>query len=354
MHCSICKREFPSGYSRCPDCLGWLRAKNKPEPVSLEWSSHGLPDTLEDAPTVEYSSRPSNKQEMLLAVLSPRTVPVDLGTRPRVVQRGLYAVLSCLILSVMLFAAYVYWEKSKLGNGPVLSQTRQSDLGALAEQNLRQGQAAYQRKEWAKAQHFGESAFDLLGSLAHAPPARVLQVRQFHYRATTRYAQAELALARQEMKAGQTARALADCRLAQSLYGRLSDAAKQQAQAYALEGKIQRGSGDLLAAQSCLEKAHELDPKGNYKSLIKDLPRPAPAPVLPVADSPQVTLVPSLGSGQAYPSGHKAAYRPVQAAPVVPVAVALAKKRPTSTYVPAKKKPRNLHADELPSYNDGK
>jgi tetratricopeptide (TPR) repeat protein len=297
---------------------------------------------------------------MLLQVLGGPTLQVDLGTRPRPSHRPLYLALACLTIGLLGFAAYLYQVRSGLHQPrPNLPPSAQPDLLALGEKDLRLGQQAYQRKDWAQAQKYGQSAHDLIVSLGVSPPARVKQVQQFHLQSTTRYAQVLMERSLRHLKANQIQPALADCRVAQRLFGGLPKMNRQHAETFALEGKIFRRAGNGLAANTAFQKAHQLDPQGPYLALQqKVIPASAPAAAPPLTAPPAPVSL-SIGEAEAYPSGRKVPRRPVQPVArvlVTPEPVAASKRVSTSAFV-ARKKPekrRDLHADELPSYNDGK
>lgn len=338
--------DFPSGASRCPNCLGWLRAKggaSAPVPFWLK--------SLEESYMQPDSPVPTSKQAMLEEVLRPKpATPKRIRSWPR---RLAFLLLLALLGGLGWLANHLK-ERSTLPN---LSRppSFQQDVTRQGEDKARQARAALQRKDWANALRLGEAAYDLLRPLPKTSPALLKELDALCRKARLR--QAEVLLA-QAGKAGNKT-ALEDCRQAQVLLKR-ADSPRLLARALALESRLLWKLGDLYAARTILEQAHQLDPKAGYQVSLRELDKATRAHDVkfkqPASSQPTPSrVVPSLGDEPAYPTGKTPPARTVAPEPQhIPVAAMPPKKTPPPAYVPPRKKPKpKKPSDQLPSYNDG-
>ena len=97
MYCNNCRMDFPSGASRCPNCLGWLRAKgggSAPVPFWLK--------SLEESYMQPDSPVPTSKQAMLEEVLRPKPeAPHRVSSWPK---RLAFLLLLALLAAVVAAA----------------------------------------------------------------------------------------------------------------------------------------------------------------------------------------------------------------------------------------------------------
>ena len=285
--------------------------------------------------------------------LPDHTVAVDLGTpwegdgeAQSASNQMIYIVLACLVLSLTAFSGYVWWQRKKLQEPvkPVAIDTvSAADVGM---DNLRQAQAAFKAKKYQEAQSFAQVAFDLVGELKVATAEQRKSVTGFYRQATLRYASSLLDEAERASQNHQVNQATGMAEQAASMYRKLPDTSKEQAQAWALEGRIYLNSGDPAGALSAFTKANSLRP-GAYAADIRQAraqgaPPPEVLPQTQVAQPLPPEEQPSIDPGNQVPIGKKGGgYRghrtePVpQAQPVGP-----APKPRVNTYVPPKRDDR--------------
>ncbi len=346
MYCNNCRMDFPSGASRCPNCLGWLRAKgggSAPVPFWLK--------SLEESYMQPDSPVPTSKQAMLEEVLRPKPeAPQRVSSWPK---RLAFLLLLALLGGLGWLAQHLK-EQSTL---PDLSRppSFQEDVARQGEDKARQARAALQRKDWAGALRLGEAAYDLLRPLPKTSPALLKELQALCQQARLRQAESLLV---QAGKPGNR-KALEQCREAQVLLKR-AHSPRLQARALALESRLHRQLGDLYAARTALEQAHQLDPKAGYQGALRQLDKATRAhhpKVKPSASNPMApaTVIPRLDDEPAYPTGKTPPIRTTAPEPQhVPVAAMPPKKAPPPAYIPPRKKPKpKKPSDQLPSYNDG-
>ena len=285
--------------------------------------------------------------------LPDHTVAVDLGTPwDDEVPQGasnqmIYIVLGCLILSLTAFSGYIFWQQRRLKE-PVKPVATESTGGALklGMDSLHKAQAAFKARRYNEAQSLGQNAFDLVGDLSVASDEERKAVKGFYRQATMRYA---ASLCEEAQRAGQKGEIMQAGGLAEqaaSMYAKLPDTKKEQAQSYALEGRIYLNSGDAAAAMSAYSKANSLRP-GAYASEIRQAramgaPPPEVSPQQQVAQPLPPEEQPKIVAPD-YPSGRNPGYRGPRHSDPIPVAQPVGnapKPRPVNTYVPPKKDDR--------------
>ncbi|MBN9417637.1 MAG: tetratricopeptide repeat protein [Candidatus Eremiobacteraeota bacterium] len=317
-----------------------------------------------DAPAAPSSLGPPPASEMKLE-LPDHTVAVDLGTPWEDEEHGggtssnkmIYVILGCLVLSLTVFSAYLYWQNNQLKQKPAAPPVASSETSAkLGEDYWKKAQASFAAKRYEEAQQSAELARDLLVGLKGYPKTK--QISAFYNKATSRWALALFDQAKRANSAGETNQAIGLCNQAAQMYSRIKGSSKQQASAFAYEGRIYEGLGDKSAAESSYRKAHSLSPGSGYDRLAGAARRsgapvvsaPAPGP----ADPPPSVEQPSLGDGGLYPTGHgSGGYRapaPGAPPPAVPSGPA-PRPRVVNNYVPPKKTTSARKSDQLPTYN---
>lgn len=297
--------------------------------------------------------------------LPDHTVAVDLGTPWEDDEQSagpgsnkmIYVILGCLVLSLTVFSAYLYWQNSKLKQPtppPVVASGETS--AKLGEDYWKKAQASFAAKRYEEAQQSAELARDLLVGLKGYPKAK--QMAAFYNKATGRWAQALFDQAKKANGAKETNQAIALCNQAAQMYSKVKGTGKQQAAAFAYEARIYDGLGDSAAAESSYRKAHSLSPRAGYDRLASAARRTgAPAVAAPVAgpaEPPPTVDQPSVGDGGLYPTGRSGGgYRgsaPAAAPEAVPSGPA-PRARPVNNYVPPKKTSTARKSDQLPTYN---
>ena len=297
--------------------------------------------------------------------LPDHTVAVDLGTPWEDEEQGggassnkmIYVILGCLVLSLTVFSAYLYWQNSKLNaKTPTVATANTETSAKLGEDNWKQSQASFKAKRYEEAQQSAELARDLLVGLKGYPKAK--QIAAYYNKVTSRCALYFFDQAKRANAAQETNQAIGLCKQAAQMYSRVKGTNKQQASVFAYEARIYEGLGDSAGAESSYKTAHTLNPGGGYAALAAAARRagaPAAAPPPPgPADPAPVVEQPTIGSGGFYPTGsgsggyHAPAPGPAPAA--VPAGPA-PRTRPTNTYVPQKKAPSQRRSDQLPTYN---
>ena len=244
------------------------------------------------------------------------TVAVDLGTPwdgdgqgPGASNQMIYVVLACLVLSLTTFSGYVWWQRQKLKEPvkpPAHDTVSAADAGM---ESLRQAQAAFKAKKYQEAQSFAESAFLLVGELKVATPEQRKSVTGFYRQATLRYASSLMDDAQRASQNHQVNQATGMAEQAANMYRKLPDTSKEQAQAWALEGRIYLNSGDPAGALSAYTKANSLRP-GAYTGEIRQA-RAQGAPPPEVVPQTQVTQPlppeeqPTIGPGNLVPPGKR-------------------------------------------------
>lgn len=299
--------------------------------------------------------------------LPDHTVAVDLGTPWEDEEQGpgassnkmIYVILGCLVLSLTVFSAYLYWQNSKLHQKTPPAATASSETSAkLGEDYWKKAQASFAARRYEEAQQSAELARDLLVGLKGYPKAK--QMSNFYSKATNRYAQSLFDQAKRANAARETNQAIALCNQAAQMYSRVKGTAKQQAAAFAYEARIYEGLGDSAAAESSYNKAHSLNSGAGYNRMASAARRagaPAAAPPPPgPADPPPVVEQPSIGGDSGfYPTGSgTGGYRPSAPAPApaaVPSGPAPRPRPNVPAYVPPKKPSAPRKSDQLPTYN---
>ena len=285
--------------------------------------------------------------------LPDHTVAVDLGTPwEDEVPHGasnqmIYIVLGCLILSLTAFSGYIFWQQRRLKE-PVKPVPIENNGGALklGQDSLRQAQAAFKAKRYHEAQSLAQNAFDLVGELTVASEEQRRAVKGFYRQATMRYAASLCEEAQRAGRNGEIVQAGGLAEQAASMYAKMPDTKKEQAQSFALEGRIYLNSGDPAAAMSAYSKANSLRP-GAYSSEMRQAramgaPPPEVLPQQQVAQPLTPEEQPKIDA-PAYPSGHSSGYRGSRRSDPVPAAQPVGpapRSRPVNTYVPPKKDDR--------------
>lgn len=300
--------------------------------------------------------------------LPDHTVAIDLGTpwdedeasSVGSSNKMIYLVLGCLVLSLTMFSGYIYWQRSKLNQKtPPLASASKESSSSLGESYLKKAGVAYNAKRWEEAQQSAELARDLMVGLKGLPAAKVKQVKAFYAKSTIRQAQDLFDQAKRANAARETNQAIGLCNQAAEMYSRVPKTLKQQAQAFAYEGRIYESLGDGAAAEGSYRKAHRLSPGSGYGAMANAArrvgapsappPEPGPADPAPAVEQPQ------LGDGGLYPTGSgTGGYRPTGSAPApaaAPAPGSPARPRPVNTYVPPKRPSSPRQSDQLPTYN---
>lgn len=298
--------------------------------------------------------------------LPDHTVAVDLGTpwddeeqaAGASSNKMIYVILGCLVLSLTVFSAYLYYQNSKLhAKTPAVAAANTETSAKLGEDYWKKAQVSFGAKRFEEAQQSAELARDLLVPLKGYPKAK--QVAAFYAKVTNRYAQSLFDQAKRANAAQQTNQAIALCNQAAQMYSRVKGTTRQQAAAFAYEGRIYEGLGDSTAAESSYRKAHSLNRGAGYDRLasaarrtgapVSAPPPPGPADPQPVVEQPSIG-----GDGGLYPTGHGGGgyHAPAPAPAAVPAGPApRPRPNPASTYVPPKKAPTPRKSDQLPTYN---
>lgn len=281
------------------------------------------------------------------------TVAVDLGTPwedelPHgASNQMIYIVLGCLILSLTAFSGYIWWQQRRLKE-PVKIPVVPTEGGAaqLGMNSLRQAQAAFNARRFHEAQGLAQNAFDLVGDLKVATDNQRKAVKGFYRQATMRYAASLYEEAQKAGQKGDIVQAGGLAEQAASMYSKLPGTSKEQAQAFALEGRIYLNSGDAAAAMSAYSKANSLRP-GAYASELRQA-RALGAP--PPEVIPQAQVVQPLPPEEqpridspGYPSRVGGPYRGPRHTNQIPVAQPVGpapKQKPVNTYVPPKRDDR--------------
>jgi tetratricopeptide (TPR) repeat protein len=309
-----------------------------------------------------------------LLALPDHTVAVDLGT-PWEEEAGsgsssnkmVYAVLTTVVLGLVGFFGYTHYQNQALKkpSSPTSSSSPISSALTLGEDSLKKAKAAFKQKKWAEAVGHADTAQLLIKDLKTAPKERVKEVVKFHRDANLRYASVTFDQANRALQSGDTNQALGLADKANGIYRKLSGTTRDQAKAYAFQGKVYERIGDLVNAQSAYKKAAGLSPGSGYEQqasamrqsqVTEVVQQSAPAPSQEAAPEPQF-IQPSLGDDSSVPTGRSGGgYRSsggsAPAADAAPSAPAV--RRPQNTYVPPKrdntpswrKKPK----DTLPGY----
>lgn len=296
--------------------------------------------------------------------LPDHTVAVDLGTPWEEEEVGggassnkmIYMILGCLVLSLTVFSAYLYYQNSKLHTkpGPV-STDKDATSFKLGEDTWKKAQVDFNAKHYEEAQASAELARDLLVPLKGYPKAK--QVSAFYNKATTRLALSYFEQAKRANAAHETNQAIGLCVQSANMYAKVKGTAKQQAQAYAYEAGIYKGLGDSAGAEASYKKAHSLSPGSGYDAqarAVRQASAPLPPAPAPSNEPPPAVEQPSVDTGSYYPNGTgvHSGYHPSAPAPA-PVAVPSGpapKPRPVNTYVPPPKKQPQRRSDQLPTY----
>lgn len=298
--------------------------------------------------------------------LPDHTVAVDLGTPweddnhegGASSNKMIYIILGCLVLSLTVFSAYLYWQNSKLNTKtppPVAANTETS--AKLGENYWKKAQASYKARRYEEAQQSAELARDLLVGLKGYPKTK--QIGAFYAKATGRYALSLFDQAKRAGAAQQTNQAIALCNQSAQMYSRIKGTARQQAAAYAYEARIYENLGDTAGAEGSYRKAHSLSPRAGYDRLASaarrtGAPAAAPPPPGPADPPPQVEQPSIGGSSGFYPTGSGGGGYHAPAPAAAPAAVPSGpapRPRPASTYVPTKKPAAPRKSDQLPTYN---
>lgn len=274
-------------------------------------------------------------------------------------NKVIYLVLGCLVLGLTCFSGYIFWQNQVLKTAPpVVVKEKGGDSVSVGLGSLKMAKQAYKNKKWEEAQQSAELARDLIVPLKVAPPATVKEVKKFFEKATTRCAQSMFDKANRAAQAGDSRMALAYCRDAAKMYGKLPKTGSLQAKAYGLEGRIYQRDGDSASAESAFRRAHALYPGGGYDSLANQARQsgaPIPVQAPSAGPEPSVSERPTLGGDPAYPTGTSAGgYRPSAPppAPAAAPAAGPARPRPVNNYVPPKRPSSSgRKSDQLPTYN---
>lgn len=350
---------------------GWLGDAQTPAPAHAEASPVSMPGMA--APEVGSAS------DAPLLALPDHTVAVDLGTpwedegatAASNSNKMVYAVLTTVVLGLAGFFGYTHYQNQALRkpSSPTSSASPVSSALNLGEASLKKGKAAFKNKKWAEAVGHADMAQMLIKDLKTAPKERVKDVVKFHRDANLRYASVSFDQANRALQAGDTNKALGLAEQTVSIYRKLSGTSKDQARAYAFEGKVYERIGDLVNAQSAYKRAAGLNPNAGYQQQVSAMRQsqmpevvqyaPAePGQPAPQAQPAQPAFVqPSLGDGPSVPTGSSGGggYRPSgggaaaapQAAPAAPV-------RRQNTYVPPKRDTTpsfmKKRDDRLPGY----
>lgn len=298
--------------------------------------------------------------------LPDHTVAVDLGTPWEDDEQGggassnkmIYVILGCLVLSLTVFSAYLYWQNSKLNSKAPPAVAANTETSAkLGEDYWKKARVSFNAKRYEEAQQSAELARDLLVGLKGYPKTK--QIGDFYAKATNRYAQALFEQAKRANAAQETNQAIALCNQSAQMYSRVKGTARQQAAAFAYEARIYENLGDSAGAEGSYRKAHSLSPGAGYDRLANAArrtggPAAAPPPPGPAAPPPAVEQPSIGGDGGLYPTGrggggyHAPAPAPAPAA--VPAGPA-PRPRVQNTYVPPKKTSTPRKSDQLPTYN---
>ncbi len=296
--------------------------------------------------------------------LPDHTVAVDLGTPWEEDDHGggassnkmIYIILGCLVLSLTVFSAYLYWQNSKLNTKtpPPVAALKETSA-KLGEDYWKKAQASFKARRYEEAQQSVELARDLLVGLKGY--AKTKQISAFYAKVTSRYALALFDQAKRANAAQETNQAIALCNQAAQMYSRVKGTARQQAAAFAYEARIYEGLGDTAGAEGSYRKAHSLSPKSGYDRLASaarrtGAPVAAPPPPGPAEPPPQVEQ-PSIGGGF-YPTGSGGGGYHAPAPAAAPAAVPSGpapRPRQQNTYVPPRKSAPARKSDQLPTYN---
>jgi len=282
------------------------------------------------------------------------TVAVDLGTpwegdgqSQASSNQMIYLVLACLVLSLTTFSGYVLWQRKKLQEPVKSVATDNVSAADVGMDNLRQAQAAFKAKRYREAQGFAQVAFDLVGELQVATDEQRKSVTGFYRQATLRYAGSLLDDAQRSSQNNEVNQATGLAVQAANMYRKVPDTTKEQAQAWAMEGRIYLNSGDPAGALSAYSKADSLRP-GAYTGDIRQAraqgaPPPEVLPQSQVAQPLPPEEQPTIGPANTVPPGKRGGgYRghhtdPIpQAQPVGPAP----KPRNIPIYVPPKRDDR--------------
>lgn len=305
--------------------------------------------------------------------LPDHTVAVDLGTpwENDLPDGGgssnqmIYVVLGCLIVSLLAFSGYIYWQRGQL-NKPIQIGSPGSSAGGSREaglKNLRDARAAFSARKYEQAQSLAQTAFLLVGDLKVASESERKEVKDFYRQATMSYAASLMTEAQALGAKKEVVPATGLAEQAAQMYARLPGTNNEQAQALALEGRIYINSGDAISAMSAYTKADLLKP-GFYKSDIQKArqmgaPIPAPAPQQQVAQPLPPEDQPKIDSNMpVVPPGHRGGGYHSHQAPVIPQAQPIGPppkpKQQGGGFVPVKKDDRpswrKRPSDVLPTY----
>lgn len=297
------------------------------------------------------------------------TVAVDLGTpwEDEVPQNSsnqmIYVVLACLIVGLLAFSGYIYWQRKRLKEPirPTLGTQETGGSREAGKENLRKAQAAFKAHRYEEAQSLAQTAYLLLGELKVASEEERKASKSFYRQATLRYGASLMEQAQAEGARKNVVQAVGLADQAAHMFANLPGTNTEQAQALALEGRIYLNSGDAVSAMSAYSKANALRP-GAYRAEMQraremGAPIPDPVPQQQVAQPLPPEEQPKVDSTTSYPSGHRGGgYRSHHSDPV-PVAQPVGpapKPRPQNTYVPPKKDDRpswrKRPSDVLPTY----
>ncbi|MBS2034037.1 hypothetical protein JST97_03565 [bacterium] len=311
---------------------------------------------------------PSSHSGEALA-MPDHTVAVDLGTpwEDEVPQNSsnqmIYVVLACLIVGLLAFSGYIYWQRKRLKEPirPTLGTQETGGSREAGKENLRKAQAAFKAHRYEEAQSLAQTAYLLLGELKVASEEERKASKSFYRQATLRYGASLMEQAQAEGARKNVVQAVGLADQAAHMFANLPGTNTEQAQALALEGRIYLNSGDAVSAMSAYSKANALRP-GAYRAEMQraremGAPIPDPVPQQQVAQPLPPEEQPKVDSTTSYPSGHRGGgYRSHHSDPV-PVAQPVGpapKPRPQNTYVPPKKDDRpswrKRPSDVLPTY----
>lgn len=301
--------------------------------------------------------------------LPDHTVAVDLGTpwEDEVPQGSsnqmIYLVLGCLIVSLLAFSGYIYWQRKRLKE-PVRPPIAGEERGGAREagkENLRKAQAAFKAGRYEEAQSLAQTAYLLLGELKVASEEERKTSKSFYRQATLRYGASLMEEAQSEGARKNVVQAAGLAEQAAHIFANVPDTKTEQAQALALEGRIYLNSGDAVSAMSAYTKADGLRP-GAYRAEIRraremGAPVPDPLPQQQVAQPLPPEEQPKVDDTSSYPSGHRGGgyhSRPSNPVPVAQPVGPAPRPRPQNTYVPPKKDDRpswrKRPSDVLPTY----
>ena len=295
--------------------------------------------------------------------LPDHTVAVDLGTPwedeiPQQSQsnRGVYAILGVFLVMLLGFFGYLKYQQNAIKKAPVAAEKSSGTKGSLdvGLDYLKQGQAFYQKKKWTEAQSAGEMAHTLIGGLSAevASAEKKKAVAKFFRQSTQRAGQAFYDQASQALSAGDVNSVIGLSERSAQMYAKLSDTKKEQARAFALQGRAYSSLRDYVSAQSSYKTAFGLSANPSYQAALNEARRLSSAGTVPppVADAPSGPAVqPSLGDDNVYPngSGVRGSGRSSGSSTASggdPAPAAVQRPRPAqSTYVPPKK-------DDRPSF----